>query len=56
MERGGLRDAASFDASALGPSSCGLFPLDSKLESQQHRENFPDLLLKPRVLSFQRGG
>lgn len=39
-----------------GPSSCGSFPLDSKLESQQHRENFPDLLLKPRVLSFQRGG
>lgn len=40
-----------------GPSSCGcsLLPLDSKLDSQPHVENSPDLVLKPRVLSVQRG-
>ena len=39
-----------------GPSSCGccLLPLDSKLDSQPHVENSPNLVLKPRVLSVQR--
>lgn len=41
-----------------GPSSrgCGLLPLDRKLNSQPHVENFPDPVLKPRVRLVQRGG
>ena len=40
-----------------GPSSCGgsLLLLYSKLDSQPHVENSPDLVLKPRVLLVQRG-